>query len=65
MKSNLKNNKGDSMMSNLKTYKRNSTRNQDNKIKTTEINRKSAIEKRNRNNRSMRITELKRKEWGL
>lgn len=40
-------------------------RNEDNKIKTTEINRKSAIGKRNRNNRSMRITELKRKEWGL
>jgi len=40
-------------------------RNQDNKIKTTEINRKLAIAKRNRKNRSMRLTELKRKEWGL
>lgn len=39
-------------------------RNKDNKIKTTEINRKSAIKKRLENNRSQRITNLKRKLWG-
>lgn len=65
MKSNLKNNKSDSIMSNLKTHKRNSTRNKDNKIKTTEINRKSAIAKRNLHNRSLLRTKNKRKDWGI
>ena len=40
-------------------------RNKDNKIKTTEINRKVALFKRHKNDRSLRITELKRKSWGL
>lgn len=40
-------------------------RNKDNKTKTTEINRKSAITKRLRNNRSQKITEFKRKSWGV
>lgn len=39
-------------------------RNKDNKAKTTEINRKSAIAKRIKNNRSLKLTELKRKSWG-
>lgn len=42
-----------------------SNRNKDNKANTTEINRKSAITKRNKNNRSLKITELKRKTWGI
>lgn len=40
-------------------------RNKENKANTTENNRKSAIAKRNRNHRSLKVTELKRKSWGL
>ena len=40
-------------------------RNKNNKIKTTEINQKSAISKRNSKGRSLKITEHKRKTWGL
>jgi len=40
-------------------------RNKDNKAETTEINRKIALFKRIRNHRSQKITELKRKSWGV
>ena len=40
-------------------------RNKDNKITATEINRKVALFKRIRNHRSQKITEVKRKSWGL
>lgn len=40
-------------------------RNKDNKTETTEINRRVAISKRNIKNRSRKITEQKRKSWGL
>lgn len=40
-------------------------RNKENKAERSEINRKCAITKRDRKNRSQRLTHLKRKSWGL
>lgn len=40
-------------------------RNKDNKAKTSEVNRKVTLSNRFRKHRSQRITEIKRKAWGV